>query len=360
MKADDRTYKLFAEANPAPPTVVSSIERPSADALLNDSRRSTMLTKEPKLGEPTPIRVPRRRGPLIAFASFVAVVAVLGISLWLGSTGDDGSDAATQPPTETTTTTATPDTTVTPNTTLPPVVVGTVEVPDLVGLTLGDARTVLAELGLTIEAAPPVADEAVIVAQEPAVGIQIEEGGTILVDARVAATCEPPVESEPQAGQADINVVFACGGDGITPGEYHALQRLVPWGSGQPIERITWTLQSLLSGPNEEERSAGFTSFFDFATAEALNDVTLIDNHVVADFNEAIVVGNASTSTGSVLFNAELRANLFVHPEVDSVEFRLNGSCEAWSELFESDGCQVITRADWDQQVADWYAQRDA
>ena len=96
-------------------------------------------------------------------------------------------------------------------------------------------------------------------------------------------------------------------------------------------------------------RAVGFVSGFDEATADALHGVTLTDGRLVVDFNDAIIVNNMSTSTGMVQFNAELHRNVFLHPEVDSVEFHFNGDCAAWSALFESDGCRVISRADWNQ-----------
>ena len=60
-----------------------------------------------------------------------------------------------------------------------------------------------------------------------------------------------------------------------------------------------------------------------------------------------------------VFFNAELHRNVFRHPEVDRVEFRFDGDCAAWSALFESNGCRVITRTDWDQDLAKWDKARD-
>jgi hypothetical protein len=367
MKAEDRIYQLFAEANPAPQSVVSTIDRPTADALLHESRRPRMLTKEtPQITPPNKIRTLRRRGPAVALASFVAVVAVVGAALWTANLGGDGEDVTgTEPPVVTQppipSTMAPPDATQPPATPTPPDVVGsvTVAVPDLVGMTLTEARAALAELGLEIEAAPPAADSAVIVAQEPLAGTELGEGSPVIVDARIPVTCEPSIAGEPQPGQVEIAVLFECGGDGLFPTPGIAVPRIVPEGSGEAIDRIEWTLRNLLFGPNEEERIAGFSSFFDLTTADALNTVTLTEGHVVADFNEAILVNNAGTSTGGLFFNAELRANLFQHPEVDSIEFHVNGDCDAWSAFFQSDGCWVITRADWNSELADWETQRN-
>ena len=162
----------------------------------------------------------------------------------------------------------------------------------------------------------------------------------------------------PGPGQVILTVLYECDNDGTFPTGGIGVPRVVPEQGGEAIDRIEWTLRSLLAGPTADEQVAGFFSFFDETTADALNSVTFTDGRVVADFNEAIYVNNASTSTGGLFFNAELRANMFQHPEVDSVEFRINGDCEAWSTFFQSDGCWVITRADWELDLANWDAQR--
>ena len=60
-----------------------------------------------------------------------------------------------------------------------------------------------------------------------------------------------------------------------------------------------------------------------------------------------------------VQFHADLHRNVFLHPEVDSVEFHFNGDCEAWSAMFESDGCRVTSRADWEQDLIEWETARN-
>lgn len=116
-----------------------------------------------------------------------------------------------------------------------------------------------------------------------------------------------------------------------------------------PIES---TLRHLLAGPTPKERSNGLITFFGDDTADALISLKAEDGHVVADFNDDIIVNNASTSFGAVAFNDVLRVNLFAFEEVDSVEFRINGSCEAWSAYFESDGCWVVTRQAYEEGTA--------
>jgi hypothetical protein len=66
---------------------------------------------------------------------------------------------------------------------------------------------------------------------------------------------------------------------------------------------------------------------------------------LILDFTEAILVNNASTSTGGQFFLGELLANAFHFEEVRSVEFRVNGSCEAlWEFLQAGPICNVSDR----------------
>jgi hypothetical protein len=354
MNDIDRIYQLFTEANPAPADAAPKTERPDADTILAEQRNPTMLTKEPRTIEtrPAPERLRRWRGPAVALVSFVGV-ALLGVAAWLAvlSGDSDVADGGTPPPP----TTLPPVTT----TTLPDVVVpGVVSVPELSGLTLAEARGVLGEAGLEIVAHPGDIEDAIVMAQEPAAGTEVDEGTVVTVDVQAIATCNPPDPLAPGPGQVIIAVFYECGNDDIYPTAGVGVPRIVPE-EGEAVDRIEWTLRSLLAGPTTDEQLVGFKSGFDAATAEALNSATLTDGALVVDFNDAIIVNNMGTSTGMVQFNAELHRNVFFHPEVETVEFHLNGDCEAWSALFESDGCRVTTRSDWEQDLADWDAARN-
>nr|NIS43969.1 hypothetical protein [Desulfuromonadales bacterium] len=54
MKDIDQIYQLFAEANPAPTTSALMTERPDADVILQEKRKPTMITQEPKALRPQP------------------------------------------------------------------------------------------------------------------------------------------------------------------------------------------------------------------------------------------------------------------------------------------------------------------
>lgn len=282
----------------------------------------------------------------------ILLLAAVVVLAACGAAGSDGvADATTLPPS---TTTAAPDTT----TTLPPVVAPElVSVPDLSGVTLGDAEAILADAGLEILALPHPIDSAIVLAQEPAPGVEIGKGSVVTVDLQVIPTCNPPDPIAPDVGQT-ITVFYECGGDVTTPTPGIGVPRIVPE-SDLVVDQIEWALRAMLAGPTVDERIAGFVSAFDAATVDVLNRVTLIDGHLVVDFNDAIVVNNMNTSTGMVFFHAELHRNVFQYPEVDSVEFHFNGDCGAWSGLFESDGCQVVTQADWKHNLAVWGEARD-
>lgn len=352
MSDVDRIYQLFAEANPAPASSAPANERPDADTILREQRMPTMLTREPRTFEPqlAPTRLPRWRGPVIALATFVGV-AFVGVAGWLLLSGGEADVAdPTVPPVTTT---------LPPVTTTPPDVPLAVSVPDLSGQTLAEARQLLADAGLDLQALGDDIDSAIVMAQEPTAGIEVEEGAVVTVDAQAVVTCNPPDPLAPDVGEVIITIRYECGNDDVVPTPGIGVPRIVPEQGGEVIDRIEWTLRSLLTGPTNDERIAGFVSGFDAATADALNSATLTDGRLVVDFNDAIIVNNMGTATGMVQFNAELHRNVFLHPEVNRVEFHLNGDCQAWSALFESDGCRVKPRAEWEQDLAEWDQQRN-
>jgi hypothetical protein len=279
---------------------------------------------------------------------FALLLGACGISL--AGSADNGPHTLTVPPPTTMAPGVVDSTTSQP----PNVHPGVVSVPDLSGLTLADARQLLTESGLDVLALPDDVDSAAVVAQEPAPGIEVDKSTVVTVDLQVMPTCNPPDPIAPGVGRVIITALFECGNNTIVPTPGIGVPRIVPEESGNTIDRLEWTLRSLLAGPTDDERAVGFGSAFGTATADALISVTLADGHVVADFNDAIIVNNMSTSTGSVFFNAELRRNVFLHPGVDSVEFQFNGDCDAWSGMFESDGCWVTSRSDWDRDLDEW------
>ena len=94
-------------------------------------------------------------------------------------------------------------------------------------------------------------------------------------------------------------------------------------------------LAELVSGPTPAERSAGLTSWFSDATAGALGRVDQQGGLLVVDLRglDGLIPG-AGSSAGSAQLLASLDSTVFQFPSVSAVEYRLDGSCEAfWAWL---------------------------
>jgi hypothetical protein len=126
-------------------------------------------------------------------------------------------------------------------------------------------------------------------------------------------------------------------------------------GALQPVDRtvrlsegiLRGTLQQYLFGPTSAERDAGLSSGLEAAAASASFDVVLRDGAAVIDFSADLpsLSPNTSTSAASEAFLRQLHATVFQFPTVDTVEYRVGGSCEAfWGWLQR--GCTPVTRDD--------------
>lgn len=103
-------------------------------------------------------------------------------------------------------------------------------------------------------------------------------------------------------------------------------------------------LEALLRGPTAAERAAGLHSWFSDSTAGALRGVELRDGLLVVDFRGLDrLIPNASTSFGSTLLLSALDSTVLQFPEVRSVEYRLDGSCDAFGEWLQR-GCPGVRR----------------
>jgi hypothetical protein len=290
---------------------------------------------------------------VLAGAAIVLVPALVLVALRF-LPADDHVTGSTLPPV-TTTTVASPQTTTTSFQVITTDAPGLVVVPDITGLTADEARTQLAGLSLSLEITeqyPSRDGFGFITAQYPEAGEEAAPGSTISVGVRVEAGCLSYDSGAPTARSTTVQVLFECAPDGWYPDVSTPITRVVA--ASDPIEA---TLRELLAGPTEEERAMGFGSSFSTNTAGALKSANLVAGRLTVDFNDSITVNNASTSTGSMYFLAELQANLFQFPEVESIAFRLDGSCEAFFNWLQY-GCEILTRTQWEQQVAAWDAER--
>jgi hypothetical protein len=120
-----------------------------------------------------------------------------------------------------------------------------------------------------------------------------------------------------------------------------AVERSVT-GGGSPAHAA---VEALLGGPDEAERAEGLHSWFSSATARSLRSIEVDEvGHTVVDFHDLRpLISGASSAAGSEMLLHQLNGTLFALPEVMSVEYRIDGSCEAFWAWLQRE-CTVVTR----------------
>jgi hypothetical protein len=151
-------------------------------------------------------------------------------------------------------------------------------------------------------------------------------------------------------------LLSACGeaSDG-EPGPLQTLHEVEVWFSvneepvparrrvgGAPLDGA---LRALVVGPTEAERADGMHSWFSEETRGVLRRVRAENGQVVLDFRDLPdLIPNASTSAGSRDLLMSLDSTVFQFDWVESVEYRLDGSCDAFWEWLQRE-CHVVTRS---------------
>lgn len=157
------------------------------------------------------------------------------------------------------------------------------------------------------------------------------------------APCSPPgIDGEPGADEFDVMFFVTCDSafadDPTADAAFVPVFRRVPRTQG--VLRVT--LEQLVAGPTAEERAAGLSSFFSSETVDVLAGVSLRDGTAVVDF--ARRVNNASTSAGQQAFRGALDRTVFQFPSVERIEYRLEGSCDAFWQWQQVGDCQLVSR----------------
>ncbi|MCP3973269.1 MAG: PASTA domain-containing protein [bacterium] len=229
--------------------------------------------------------------------------------------------------------------------------------PDVVGLLETDARAALAEVGLEMTVTDTYfsrSDIGKVRSQWPEPGSGARTGSEIMVGVAVFPGCAEWEEDTPapSTGEIQVTVLFICAADSGFPDHWTTLTRNAPAADSE----IEVALRSLLDGPNAVEQAAGFGSFFS-GDGDALNWVTFDGGRLIVDFNDGILVNNASTSNGSIFFMAELRANLFQFENIVTIQFQIDSRCGALDEFIQmGPDCRDWTRTEWNRDLADWKA----
>lgn len=141
----------------------------------------------------------------------------------------------------------------------------------------------------------------------------------------------------PREGYTHVSVFFTCE-DEPRP----AIPRPVPRQVSSDKVDLRVAIEELMKGPTAEERSAGFGSHFSSKTATMLNNVNMKGSVAIVDFGDLpSVIPNASTAAGSSQLFQELGRTIAQFPEVEGIEYRLNGSCMAFYEWLQS-SCRLL------------------
>ena len=139
-----------------------------------------------------------------------------------------------------------------------------------------------------------------------------------------------------------LRIYFNCGNI-LEPSGATFVYRTVP----RTAQRLTATLTELVKGPSDAEAALGFGSFFSSSTVDAFRGVTISDGRAFIDFNQFDVPEVVrATDQGRDFFVINIAANALQYDSVTSVEIRLEGNCEAFSQLIGANGCTIVTQSD--------------
>ena len=141
--------------------------------------------------------------------------------------------------------------------------------------------------------------------------------------------------TRPGSGATSVTVVFTREERPV------AVERPVRGGLRPAVAAV----EALLGGPDEAERAEGLHSWFSSATAELLRSIDVDGaGHAVVDFHDLRpVISGASSAAGSEMLLHQLNGTLFALPDVTSVEYRIDGSCEAFWAWLQRE-CTIVTR----------------
>ena len=255
---------------------------------------------------PAPPAGPRKRGPYYVALAILAVIVVVTAAMVLTRDDEGGPSGSSDTTQQTVPTTTAPPTTAPPTTT-------------------------------------PQEQENTAVGPLPG----SESSTDVDADA-----CGGFVSPRPQlaSDEMEVKVYFACDAEG-EDGRGFPVYR--PAERSQGVLRAS--IQALLRGPTEAERNAGLASFFSDETALMLRSVAVSsDGHAVVDFGDfRQVVPNTSGSAGSApllpdldmvrLFLLQIDETVFQFGSVESAEYRIEGSCETFTEWLQYGGCEPRT-----------------
>ena len=112
-----------------------------------------------------------------------------------------------------------------------------------------------------------------------------------------------------------------------------------------PTDSLRTAFEAVVAGEGPGAGADGH-SWFDETTRDVLADVRVDSGRAVVSFDPALtaLVPGAGSSAGSAVLLDELNRAAFAIGSVDSVEYRLGGSCTAFWEWLQRE-CTVVRRS---------------
>lgn len=162
---------------------------------------------------------------------------------------------------------------------------------------------------------------------------------TTTVTAAPAVCAEEPPDTE---SESLLTVFFPCGpSDPTVDGTF--VYRTVP----ETDLVLTTTLREMTRGLDENEVELGFRSPFPAAADGSFLGVSIAEGTAFLEFNNDIFPPGVDTAEGARIFLSTLNANVFQFNSINQVEYRLAGSCAAFWQQLGIEGCDTVTRAEW-------------
>lgn len=151
----------------------------------------------------------------------------------------------------------------------------------------------------------------------------------------------------PSADGRDLQVFFSPPdvGSSFTAGctEVVAVSRRVP--ATEAVAAAA--LQELFRGPTAEERARGLVTFFGPETADLLAGVRIADGTAYVDLRASLLtINNVSTTCGSAIFDAQVRATLQQFSTVQAVLYAVEGDPAAYYEQMQLSCPQALLARD--------------
>ncbi|GGA60137.1 GerMN domain-containing protein [Ornithinibacillus halotolerans] len=159
-------------------------------------------------------------------------------------------------------------------------------------------------------------------------------------------------DEDAQPTSQSVVVYFECYSTDNSPSPFIAVEREIE-NEGIEFDPIVFAIQQLLQGPTEEEVKKGYGSIFNKDTAETLRGIELQSTgHLIVDFDDfSTIIPNGSSSAASMAMLESLNRTLAQFEEVKTIEYRFDGSCEAFYGWIQVGECTYFTADSYRTEV---------